>query len=268
MSTSSAPDWLEWVKILGGGSIGGFIFSLLSEPIKRKIYRPTISFDFPIGKHTELQNSSTTAYIPLVVRKKPLKELDHQRPLNLEEIISIRLLIRNESRFFTAESCRVFLTSIKTRENPSQEWKATEYEENNQVAWTEKQFEFEAIDISPQTSRGVETVILSRYSPEVTVRIPETHFSFDYLFHAKTPKGKGWKFSFLAVGKNISPTPFEFVLESPWKDSLGGGMPLFQINECPLEFKKLYLRNYLDPIAWENMIGSEIQPGGIYGSSS
>jgi len=262
MSTNSTPDWLEWVKILGGGSIGGFIFSLLSEPIKRKIYRPTISFNFPIGEHTDLQDSSTTAFISLIVREKTIEGINYN-PLSLEELISIRFLIRNESQIFTAESCRVFLTSIKTRENPNQEWKATEYEESNQVAWTEKQFEFEAIDIYPQTSRAVETVVLSRYSPEVTVRIPETHFSFGYLFHAKAPKGKGWKFSFLAVGNNISPTPLEFVLELPWKDSLGVGMPLFQINGCPLEFKKLYLRNYLDPIAWENMIDSDIQPGGI-----
>ena len=260
---SANESWInQFVGILGGGAVG-FLSSLLLEPTKNRFFRPTVQFDFPIKEGTDLQDSSTTAYVPLIVKERDILEKNQRRPLKLEETISIRCLLRNKSRYFTAESCRVFLTSIKTRENPNQEWKATEYEENNQVAWTEKQFEFEAVDIFPQTSRSVETLVLSRYSPEVTIRIQDPHFSFGYLFHAKTPKGKGWKFSFLAVGKNISPSQFEFVLESPWKDSLGVGMPQFQINGCPLEFNKLYFRNYLDPVAWENMGSGEIQPGGI-----
>jgi len=241
---NSTSTWLEWVQILGGGSIGGFVASLLLGPIKRKIQSPTVEFDLPIGKETDLQDSSTTAYIPLIVESK-----GPRYPEETEDRIAIRCILKNESRFFTAEGCRVFLTSIKTRDNQEQKWKTTEYKENNQVAWTEKQFEFEAVDIFPKTSRAIEPLFLTRYSSEVAVRISETHFSFSYIFHAPVPKGKGWKFSFLAVGKNISPTPFEFVLESPWKDSSGVGMPLFQINGCLLEFDKLYLRNIIDPVA-------------------
>ncbi|MHB8369361.1 MAG: hypothetical protein ACYDBP_06655 [Leptospirales bacterium] len=245
------PDWWKWVQIFGGGSIGGFVSSLLLDPMKKWLYRPRIQFDFPINAGTDLQNSSTTPYISLII---PLK--DPSRPLeSLEEKISIRLIIENKSRFFTAESCRVFLTSIETRDNPQQEWKTTEYKENNQVAWTEKQFEFDQVDIFPQTARAIEPLILLRNSTEISVRIPEIHFSFGYLFHAKTQKGKGWKFSFLAVGKNLFPTPFEFVLESHLKESLGIGIgkPLLQINDCPLDFSKLYLRNILDPTAQENL---------------
>ena len=132
------------------------------------------------------------------------------------------------------------------------------------MAWAEKQFEFEAVDIFPQTSRAIEILILPRYSFEVDVRIPETHFSFHYLFPANPLKGKGWKFSFLAVGKNISPAPFEFVLEAPWKDSMGAGMPLFQINGCSLAFDKLYLRNIIDTTFSEfAREEGEIHPGGI-----
>ncbi|EIJ75503.1 MAG: hypothetical protein C75L2_00550058 [Leptospirillum sp. Group II 'C75'] len=232
--------------------------SLVLEPIKKWLYSPTIEFDFPIGKNTDLQDSSTTAYTPLmVISKNPLRPLE-----KLEEKIAVRVIIQNNSKLFTAEGCRVFLTSIKTRDNPEQEWKATEYKENNQVAWAEKQFEFEALDIPRKTSRAIELLILSRYSPEVRVRIPEIHFSFSYLFHSKTPKGKGWKFALLAVGKNISPTSFELILESPWKESLGVGMPLFQINGCPLEFNKLYLRTIVDPISMESMRGQDFSLGG------
>lgn len=257
---SSTPWWLEWIKILGGGSIGGFVTSLLLEPIKRKIQSPTVQFDFPIRENTDLQDSSTTAYVPLIAIPTTLFSTP-----KTEEKIAIRCILRNENRFFTAESCRVFLTSIKTRENPDQEWKATEYKENNQVAWAEKQFEFEAVDIFPRTSRAIEPLILSRYSADVTVRIPETHFSFSYLFPTIPLKTKGWKFSFLAVGKNISPTPFEFVLEFSWKYPMDIGMPLFQINGCPLAFEKLYFRNILDPIASESIRGGggELPPVGI-----
>lgn len=257
---SSTPWWLEWIKILGGGSIGGLVTSLLLEPIKRKIQSPTVQFDFPIRENTDLQDSSTTAYIPVIAYPTTLFSTP-----KTEEKIAIRCILRNESRFFTAESCRVFLTSIKTRENPDQEWKATEYKENNQVAWAEKPFEFEAVDIFSQTSRAVEILILSRNSYEVAVRIPETHFSFHYLFPAKPLKGKGWKFSFLAVGKNIAPTPFEFVLEIPWKDSMGMSPPLFQINGCPLAFDKLYQRSIYRPVPSESIRGGggELPPVGI-----
>jgi hypothetical protein len=245
------PGWLEWIQILGGGSIGGFVASLILEPIKRKIQSPSVQFDFPISEDTDLQDSSTTAYLPLSIIPNSVIDLKQ-----IKEEVSIRFLLQNKSRFFNAEGCRVFLTSIKTRDNPEQVWKTTEYKENNQVAWAEKPFEFEAVDIFPQTSRAVEILILARDSYEVAVRIPETHFSFSYLFPSKPLKGKGWKFSFLAVGKNISPTPFEFVLEAALKDSMGVGVvPLLKINGCPLSFDKLHFRNILDPVAWEALRG-------------
>ena len=258
--SSSTPDWLEWIQILGGGSIGGFVASLVLEPLKRKIQSPTIQFDFPIRKDTDLQDTLTTTYVPLI----EIPTTRFSTP-ETKERVAIRCLLKNENRFFTAEGCRVFLTSIKTRENPDQEWKATEYKENNQVAWAEKPFEFEAVDIFSQTSRAVEILILARDSYEVAVRIPETHFSFSYLFPSKPLKGKGWKFSFLAVGKNIFPTPFEFVLEAALKDSMGVGVvPLLKINGCPLAFGKLYQRSIYRPVPSEPVRGAGGDPlGGI-----
>ncbi len=225
--TANSQSWLiHFADVLAGGLVG-FLSSLLLEPAKKILFKPKIEFDFPIDTNTDLQCSSTTSYIPLIV----IPTLG-----NTKEIISVRCVLKNLSKTFTAEGCRVFLTSIETRENKDQAWKTTEYKEFNQVAWNEKQFEFEELDIYPSTSRAIEVLSLDHNSLGVTVRIQDNHSVFNYLFHSPTPPGKGWKYSLLAVGKNISPIHFELILECVPKSSLGISPLIFQINGCRVTY--------------------------------
>lgn len=237
MSSDPNSGWLEWFQILGTGSIGGFIGSLILDPIKRKIQSPNISVNFPISRYTDIQDTFTTPYIAFLMYPS-------------EEYFMIRCILENQSWFFTAEQCRVFLTSIKTRENPEQEWKPTEYREGNQVAWSDKTSEFDAVDIFPETTKTFEPLMLYPGYPaasKVDVRIRTDHFSFKHLFPFPTQNGKGWKFFFLVTGKNVRPTHFSLTLECFWNNSAGVGFPIFHVNGCPLIRDRLITRNYRDP---------------------
>ncbi|MHB1563786.1 MAG: hypothetical protein ACYCXP_06790 [Leptospirillum sp.] len=229
MSADPNSVWLKWIKIL------------------------TVEFDFPISEETDLKNSASTPYI--LLPKKPQDPTFYQKTEPHE--IWVRLILENRSRFFTAEGCRVHLTSIKIRDNPRQGWRSTEYKENNQIAWAEKQFEFETVDIFPLTSRAIEPLILCPEKGDIKVRVFKTHFSFDYIFPTFASERFDWKFSFLAVGKNISPTSFELILELLGKDSDGVGMPFFQVNGCKLEVEKLYVRNHITPEELEKWKNSQ-----------
>jgi hypothetical protein len=145
---------VQFASILGGGIVG-FLTSLFLDPVKRIIYRPDLQVDFPIGKNTNIQDSSITTYLPFMT--EPISQGSR---LIQEYKIGIRCLIKNNSRFYMGENCRVLLTSIETRDNPEHAWQQTEYKESNQVAWAEKQFQFEAVDIFPWTNKAAELIIL------------------------------------------------------------------------------------------------------------
>lgn len=240
---SDNDGWIQFASVLGGGAVG-FLSSLFLEPVKRLLFRPDLRVLFPIRKDTDLSDSSTTPYLPFMI-----EPIDPRAPLITERRIAIRCIVKNDNRFITAESCRVLLTKIETRDSPEHEWKPTEYKESNQVAWSEKTFEFSAVDIFPWTSNAFEPIILIPEDSKVIVQIPNTtHFSFRFLFPSPLlPKGRGWKFSFLITGKNFPPIPFDFTLDCPWKEEEGTWFPLFKVNGCPLELEALITRNLMDP---------------------
>lgn len=234
--SSDPNDLFEWIKILGGGSIGGFLGSLLFDPIKKKLQSPSIDVVFPLNNRTNIQDSSTTPYVVLNIVSSN------------EEYIVVRCIVENQSRFFTVERCRVFLTKIKTRDNPDKNWKQTDYKESNQVEWAETQFKFDEVDIFPRTTKAFEPLTLCCGKPysQITVGISSHNYSFRYIFPNQLPNGKGWKFSFLVVGQNIHPTSFDFVLESFWIGSTGKTL-VFHVNGCPLNRDLLITRNVYDP---------------------
>jgi hypothetical protein len=247
---SDNTSWItQFVGILGGGVVG-FFSSLLLEPVKKRVCSPHLSVTFPIGKDTNLRESATTPYIVFIS-----EAVDSTTHLEEKEFkIAIRCIVNNDSRFYTAENCRVLLTGIKTRDNQEQEWKPTNYKESNQVTWAEKQYEFEAVDIFPKTSMAFEPIILytTIYKiQKIQVQIFHTHFSFDYLFQIPPPLEKGWRFSFLVAGQNFPPIPFDLTLECLWLEISGNPAILIQVNECLIEVYKLGSRNIADPKTYE-----------------
>ena len=256
------PPPTDWTSILastlGGGAVG-FLSSFLLEPAKKRFLKPKIEFDFPIQSTTDLQHNTTTPYISLIIQPKDPK---NSRFGDLERLSTVRLLIKNTSNTFTAEGCRVFLTSIETRDNERQPWKTTEYKENNQIAWNEGQFSFAELDIYPATSRELEILTLDHSNLGITVRIQDIHFSFNYLFHSPIPPGRGWKFYLLTTGKNVSPRTFTIVLECISNDPNGISPLQFQINGCLLDLQKLITRNTIDPTLWEALHEGGRIPGG------
>lgn len=240
-------SWIpHFVDVLGGVRVS-FLSTLFLEPAKQRLFKPEIKFNFPINADTSLQDNLTTPFITLSMDPK-----DPKRPLESGECISsIRCRLLNLSKTFIAEGCRIFLTSISTRDNPHQPWRSTEYKEYNQIAWSKKQFEYEEMDIYPSTSRLFEILSLNHNRLRITVRIQQNHFSFQHLFHSPMPPDKGWKFQLLAVGKNTKPTYFDFILEYVSFNERGMSRLIFQANGCRLNLDKLVMRNYLDPVAWE-----------------
>jgi hypothetical protein len=233
MSSDPNSGWIEWFKILGGGSIGGFIGSLIFDPLKKKLQSPPISVLFPINSRTNIQASDTAPYVVLNIVSPT------------EDYIVVRCIVENQSQFFTVEQCRVFLTGIKTRNSSDMDWKLTEYRESNQVAWSENQFQFEAVDIFPWTAKAFEPLRLCCGNPytQISVNIPCHHYAFQHIFPNPLPNEKGWKFSFLVVGRNIHPTSFDFNLESSLITSQRGSSQIFHINGCSLNRDQLVSRN-------------------------
>ena len=223
---------LEWVKILVGGSIGGFIGSIFLDPLIKKIQSPPIEVLFPINKRTDIQSRDTSPYI--VFQNVSLNN----------DFIVVRCFVSNQSRVYTVEQCRVFLKKIETRNSPDQDWASTEYEESNQVKWSGEQSRFEAQDIFPWTKKAFEPLRLCCGYPRYEIFVNAgDHYSFRYIFRNPLPNEKGWKFSFLVTGKNILPTKFNLILESFWVKSHIGRTLVFHVNNCPLNRTQLALRN-------------------------
>ena len=127
---SATPDWTSILASTIGGGIVGFLSSLLLEPAKKRFLKPKIEFDFPINHKSDIQDSLTTPYISLMSTLTDPNEKIAGR----KEHITIRLLIKNTSKTFTAEGCRVFLTKIDEKRSGNDVWKSKHYLKNNQIA--------------------------------------------------------------------------------------------------------------------------------------
>lgn len=227
--------------ILSGGAVG-FLSSLFLDPVKRLLFRPDLQVDFPIRENTNIQEASITTYLPFIV--EPVNP--GGRLLKSEPKIGIRCRIKNNSRFYKGESCRVSLASIETRKSPEQDWQQSEYKESNQVAWAEPQIRFEAVDIFPWTNKAVELLLLYPKNAVIEPQISQKHFTFSYLFPFPTPQDHGWLFCFLLTGQNFLPISFQVTIEYLCQEVEGQKIPFLHVNGCPLDMDKLVTRGFMD----------------------
>ena len=228
----STSNWVDWIKILGGGSIGGFIASLIIEPIKKKLYRPPIHIHFPIEAKTNLEDPRNTPFLNLQL--SPISVAEHK--------VVVRAKAENQSAYFLAENCRVFLTNIEHRINCDEEWKQTDYNELNQIAWSERSFEFEEVDIYPNTERSFDIVeIIS--SAQINIRTKQPHPSFSYLFPSRIPPKRELKLYFQVVGGNVRPKKFDVKISCIIDK--GNNWTVF-VNDCPIDFSALIRRGSID----------------------
>ncbi len=228
-TASTIPGWLTWLKIFGIGSFGGFLFSFFADFIKIKFYRPKIGVNFPIEAKTNLENPRITPFLNLQL--SPISVEEHK--------VVVRAKAENKSSYFLAENCRVFLYNIEYRISCDEEWKQTDYNELNQIAWSEKSFEFEEVDIYPKTERSFDIIEIVS-SAQINIRTKQPHPSFSYLFPSRIPQKREWKLYFQVVADNVKPTKSDIriscVIEEnhDWK--------VF-VNDCPINFSALIRRS-------------------------
>ena len=227
-TASSIPSWLTWLKIFGIGSFGGFLFSFFADFIKKKFYRPKIEVNFPIEENTNLEDPRYTSFISFQLSSLSVSGYK----------VVVRAKAENKSNLFVAEKCRIFLINIKYRIDLNQEWKQTDYNELNQIAWSEKSFEFEAVDIYTETERSFDIIEIS--SATINVRTKQPHPSFSYLFPRPIPRKREWKLHFQVVGDNIKPSKFDLKISCAIdKDKY---LKVF-INDCAIDFDTLIRRS-------------------------
>ncbi|MHB1286749.1 MAG: hypothetical protein ACYCYP_09355 [Leptospirales bacterium] len=231
----ATPNWIEWIKILGGGSIGGFLFSFFADFIKIKVYRPTIEVNFPIEEKTNLEDPRNTPFLVFI----PLSDIRKFK-------IVVRAKVENLSKSFSADRCRVFLTKIEQRISGKEEWKQTDYNEINQVAWSEKSFDFEEVDIFPENQRSFDFLEIET-SPRITIRTIEPHPSFSYLFPFPIPQYREWRLHFQIAGENFKPTPFMVTIIACWEEKVKGN-PEWKVlvNGCNIDFNLIFRRNPIE----------------------
>jgi len=226
------PPPTDWTSILastlGGGAVG-FLSSFLLEPAKKIFLRPNIQIDFPIEEKTNLEDPRNTPFLNLQL--SPISVGEHK--------IVVRAKAVNQSPYFLAENCRVFLTRIEHRISCDEEWKQADYNELNQIAWSEKSFEFEGVDIYPNTERSFDIIeIIS--SAQINIRIQEPHPSFSYLFPSRIPRKREWKLYFQFVAANARPTKFDLKISCIIEEN--HDWKVF-VNDCPIDFFALMRRS-------------------------
>lgn len=233
----STPNWIEWIKILGGGSIGGFVASLILEPIKKKLYSPPIQVNFPIEAETNLEDSRTTPFLVFV-----------GSPNIRGHKIVVRAKVENLSKSFSAARCRVYLTRIEQRINRKESWRQTDYNEINQVAWSENSFEFEEVDIYPETERSFDFLEIVA-SPQINIRTKQPHPSFSYLFPFPIPQYREWNLHFYIAGENFTPKPFHVIIIGLWEEKIKGN-PEWKVlvNGCNIDFNAIFRRNPIEGV--------------------
>lgn len=229
--SSNSPSPTNWISILAsilGGGIVGFFSSLLQEPAKKIFLRPRIQINFPIDKKTNLEDSKNTPFLNLLLSSLSVR--DHK--------VIVRAKVENQSDYFLVEKCRVFLTKIEHRISYEEEWKQTDYNELNQIAWSEKSFEFEELDIYPNTERSFDIIeIIS--SPQIKIRTEKPHPSFSYLFPSRIPPKRELKLYFQVVGGNVRPKKFDVKISCIIDK--GNNWTVF-VNDCPIDFIALIRR--------------------------
>ena len=232
--SSNSPAPTNWISILAstlGGGIVGFLSSFLLEPVKKRFLRPTIRINFPIEERTNLKDPQNTPFLNL--QFSPISVAEHK--------VVVRAKAENQSAYFLTENCRVFLTNIEHRVSCDEEWKQTNYNELNQIAWSEKSFEFEGVDIYPDTERSFDIIeIIS--SAQINIRTKQPHPSFSYLFPSRIPRKREWKLYFQVVADNVRPTKFNLKISCIIEKN--NNWTVF-VNDCPIDFLALIRR---DPI--------------------
>lgn len=232
--SSNPPSPTDWTSILAstlGGGIVGFLSSFLLEPAKRRFLRPKIRINFPLEEKTNLEDSKNTSFLNLVLFTS-LSGSDHK--------VVVRAKVENQSDYLLLEKCRVFLTRIEYRISCEEEWKQTDYNELNQIAWSEKSFEFEAVDIYPETERSFDLIEIVS-SAQINIRTKQPHPSFSYLFPRPIHRKREWKLHFQIVGDNINPSKFDHKI-SYAIDKKDNYWKVF-INDCAIDFDTLIRRS-------------------------
>lgn len=234
------PPPTDWTSILAstlGGGVVGFLASFLLEPAKKRFLRPNIRIDFPIEEKTNLEDPKTTPFLVFVGSSS-----------NRGHEIVVRAKVRNLSKTFSADRCRVFLTRIEQRASGEEEWKQTDYNEINQVAWSEKSFEFEEVALYPETERAFDFLEIVT-SPQINIRTKDPHPSFSYLFPFPIPQYLEWRLHFQIAGENFKPTPFMVTIIACWKEKVKGN-PEWKVlvNGCHIDFNAIFRRNPIEGI--------------------
>ena len=242
MSCSNSPSPTDWTSLLAstlGGGIVGFLSSFLLEPAKRRFLRPKIQISFPIEENTNLEDPSTTPFLVFV-----------GTPNIREHKIVVRAKVENFSKSFSAERCRVYLTRIEQRANREESWRQTDYNEINQVAWSENSFEFEEVDLYPETERSFDFLEIVG-SHQIKIRTKQPHPSFSYLFpfSIPIPEYREWKLHFQIAGENFTPKPFHVTIIGLWEEKIKGN-PAWKVlvNGCNIDFNAIFRRNPIEGV--------------------
>ncbi len=238
--SSNSPSPTDWTSILAstlGGGIVGFLSSFLLEPAKRRFLRPNIQISFPIEEKTNLEDPRTTPFLVFV-----------GSPNIRGHKIVVRAKVENLSKTFSAERCRVYLTRIEQRANRTESWRQTDYNEINQVAWSENSFEFEEVDLYPETERSFDFLEIVA-SPQINIRTKQPHPSFSYLFPFPIPQYLEWRLHYQIAGENFTPKPFHVTIIGLWEEEIRGN-PEWKVlvNGCNIDFKAIFRRNPIEGV--------------------
>ncbi|KKM70309.1 hypothetical protein LCGC14_1441970 [marine sediment metagenome] len=169
--------------------VAGALTAVLAEPLRRWIFRPTLTLEFKNTEHfvtRSKERSSESTYDSYWVRAKA-----------------------TNSSASLARGCRAFLTDIE-RLGPSGSWQPTDYCESLQLAWSARdEASFSALDLPHDIPHFIDIVstrcVTASFLPTLSVKL----YRYDALF--STPGT--YRFTVLVSGDGVKPATLRIRFE-------------------------------------------------------